>query len=128
MTTDDKSSGLIPVAEARRLREAQARLTCIQSLLASNTDAREVAKLAAQASRELHEIADQLLSDAATVAVLNGMSGRQIGLEAGVRHDTVRRALSRSQTLSPYAEGEGRRRAVTTDGIRRARKALSCPR
>lgn len=115
----------LPPAETQGLQEAWGRLTHIQSLLAPKATPTETAVSAARASRELRAISDQLLADAATIAVLNGMSGRQVAIEAGVNHDTVRRALARSQTLSPYAEGEGRRRIVKSDGINRARRSLS---
>ena len=74
----------------------------------------------ARASEAVRDIPNGLLAIAGAVTALNGGSLRAVAREAGVRHDTVRRVLSRSPSLAPYAEGTGSQRRVSREGILRA--------
>ena len=92
--------------------------------LDASEDLEEGVRRLARASHVLRSAAEALTATAGAIGVLNGMSARSIAEEAQIRHDTMRRALARSVTLQGYATGEGKRRAVTVEGIAQARKAI----
>lgn len=114
----------IPLEELMSIERARIELRRLATLLDSSGEPTEVAQRAARVAAGARWIADRMAADAGTIATMNRMSVRQIAETAGVRHDTMRRALAQSLTLGEYAEGDGRRRAVTTAGIEQAQTRM----
>lgn len=118
---------IIPTAEQTELQDSISAVASTLDALLRQENVEEKASTMAEASRVLREASERLLCSSGAVSALNGVSGREIALRAGVNHDTMRRALARSETLAPFAEGQGRRRVVSKQGIDQARASLGLP-
>lgn len=121
-----EASGGSPIAEMMSIRMAQHVTSEVSASLTITADEplEDLVRKIAASAAVLRETAEQLTADIGAIAVLNDMSVREVAKAAGINHDTMRRALSRSPTLRDRATGEGRRRLVGADGIAQAREDI----